>query len=121
MLVVDDGTLNAGATKARRPPKGAGNGDGHGVLGMAERAAAFDGTLVAGLACRRGWQVAVTPGHQGARPLVTIRVLLVDDQALLRKGFRMILEAEQDISVIGEASDGLAVVRLVSPIDPTSC
>jgi DNA-binding NarL/FixJ family response regulator len=37
---------------------------------------------------------------------VTIRVLLVDDQALLRKGFRMILEEKDDIDVVAEAADG---------------
>ncbi|MDT7550878.1 MAG: hypothetical protein QOE84_3272, partial [Actinomycetota bacterium] len=35
-----------------------------------------------------------------------IRVLLVDDQALVRAGFRMILEAEPDLVVAGEAADG---------------
>lgn len=35
-----------------------------------------------------------------------IRVLLVDDQALLRKGFRMVLEEQADIEVVGEAADG---------------
>jgi DNA-binding NarL/FixJ family response regulator len=43
---------------------------------------------------------------------VTIRVLLADDQPLLRTGFRMILEAEPDIEVVGEAGDGEAAVRL---------
>jgi DNA-binding NarL/FixJ family response regulator len=35
-----------------------------------------------------------------------IRVLIVDDQSLVRAGFRMILEAEKDIEVVGEAADG---------------
>jgi DNA-binding NarL/FixJ family response regulator len=35
-----------------------------------------------------------------------IRVLIVDDQALIRGGFRLILEAQADIEVVGEASDG---------------
>ncbi|MBO3752304.1 response regulator transcription factor [Streptosporangiaceae bacterium NEAU-GS5] len=37
---------------------------------------------------------------------MTIRVLLVDDQPLLRTGFRFILEAEHDVTVVGEAGDG---------------
>jgi DNA-binding NarL/FixJ family response regulator len=49
---------------------------------------------------------------------MTIRVVLADDQALLRKGFRMILEAEEDISIIGEAADGEAAVRLVELYQP---
>jgi DNA-binding NarL/FixJ family response regulator len=43
---------------------------------------------------------------------MTIRVLLVDDQPLLRTGFRLILENEPDIVVVGEAGDGAAGVRL---------
>ena len=43
---------------------------------------------------------------------MTIRVLLVDDQPLLRTGFRLILENEPDITVIGEAGDGAAGVRI---------
>jgi DNA-binding NarL/FixJ family response regulator len=40
-----------------------------------------------------------------------IRILLADDQALVRGGFRMILEAEPDIEVVGEAADGSEVVE----------
>jgi DNA-binding NarL/FixJ family response regulator len=43
---------------------------------------------------------------------VTISVLVVDDQALVRTGFRMILEAESDLEVVGEAVDGLEAVEL---------
>jgi DNA-binding NarL/FixJ family response regulator len=39
-----------------------------------------------------------------------IRVLLVDDQELVRGGFRMILDAHEDIAVVGEADDGAAAV-----------
>jgi DNA-binding NarL/FixJ family response regulator len=47
-----------------------------------------------------------------------IRVLIADDQALLRGGFRMILDAQKDIEVVGEAGDGreaLAQVRELKP------
>ncbi|MBO8202634.1 response regulator [Streptomyces smyrnaeus] len=50
---------------------------------------------------------------------MTIRVMLVDDQALLRTGFRMVLTAQQDMEVAAEASDGaeaLAVLR-ETPVD----
>jgi DNA-binding NarL/FixJ family response regulator len=47
-----------------------------------------------------------------------IRVLLADDQALVRAGFRALLDAEDDIEVVGEASDGAAAVRLASSIRP---
>jgi DNA-binding NarL/FixJ family response regulator len=40
-----------------------------------------------------------------------IRVLLADDQALVRGGFRLILEAQPDVEVVGEASDGVQAVR----------
>ena len=36
---------------------------------------------------------------------MTVRVVLADDQALLRKGFRMILEAEEGVEIVGEAAD----------------
>ncbi|GAA4945846.1 hypothetical protein GCM10023238_10240 [Streptomyces heliomycini] len=49
---------------------------------------------------------------------MAIRVLLVDDQPLLRTGFRMILEAEQDIAVVGEAGDGLQALDQVRALQP---
>jgi DNA-binding NarL/FixJ family response regulator len=45
-------------------------------------------------------------------------VVLADDQALLRKGFRMILEAEDGIEIVGEAADGSDAVRLVELYKP---
>jgi len=49
---------------------------------------------------------------------MTIRVLLADDQKLVRSGFRMILRAEPDIDVIGEAEDGAEAVALTRELDP---
>jgi DNA-binding NarL/FixJ family response regulator len=49
---------------------------------------------------------------------VTVRIVLADDQALLRKGFRMILEAEAGLEIVGEAADGQDAVRLVELYHP---
>jgi DNA-binding NarL/FixJ family response regulator len=43
---------------------------------------------------------------------VSIRILLVDDQELVRAGFRMVLDAQPDMTVVGEAGDGLAAIDL---------
>jgi DNA-binding NarL/FixJ family response regulator len=47
-----------------------------------------------------------------------IRVLVVDDQGLVRAGFRMILEAQPDIEVVGEAADGLDAVEAARRLRP---
>jgi len=49
---------------------------------------------------------------------VSIRVQLCDDQALVRSGFRMVLEAREDMLVIGEADDGIQAVALAGHAKP---
>ena len=49
---------------------------------------------------------------------MTIRVLLCDDQALVRSGFRLILESREDIEVVGEAEDGREAIELARRVDP---
>ena len=47
-----------------------------------------------------------------------IRVLLCDDQALVRSGFRMVLESREDLQVVGEAEDGVQAVGLTLHAKP---
>lgn len=47
-----------------------------------------------------------------------IRVLLADDQPLLRMGFRMVLEAHDGLEVVGEAADGTAAIAAVGDLNP---
>ena len=49
---------------------------------------------------------------------MTATVALVDDQDLVRTGFRMILSVEDDIELVGEAADGLAATKLVEQLSP---
>jgi DNA-binding NarL/FixJ family response regulator len=57
------------------------------------------------------------PGRRSATPPdgdgVAITVALIDDQELVRTGFRMILESEDDIEVVGEAADGRSGLELI--------
>ena len=47
-----------------------------------------------------------------------IRLLLADDQQMVRAGFRLVLDAQPDMSVVGEANDGAEAVQLVDELAP---
>ena len=49
---------------------------------------------------------------------MSVRVLLADDQALVRGGFRMILESRPDLDVVGEAADGAEALALTAELGP---
>ena len=49
---------------------------------------------------------------------MTVRVVIADDQQLIRAGFRMILAAEPDIEVVGEAATGAEAVSLTRELRP---
>jgi DNA-binding NarL/FixJ family response regulator len=49
---------------------------------------------------------------------MSVRILIADDQALVRAGFKMILDAEDDLDVVGEASDGAEAVAMAEDLEP---
>lgn len=60
----------------------------------------------------------VAAGERAADPDGRIRILLVDDEALVRAGLRMILSSAPDLEVVGEATDGTEVVERVRALSP---
>ena len=87
---------------------------GNGIVGMRERAGALGRTVDAGPRPGGGFRVAahLPDGHS------MISVVIADDQALVRAGFRALLDAQHDIDVVGEAADGDEAVRLALELRP---
>jgi DNA-binding NarL/FixJ family response regulator len=61
---------------------------------------------------------AGVPGAPGEAGRAAVRVLLVDDQSLVRTGFRMILQDEPDLEVVGEAANGQAAIDAIPTLRP---
>lgn len=59
-----------------------------------------------------------TAASAASSPSRPVRVVLADDQALMRMGFRMVLDAEEDIEVVGEASDGTSAIAQARGLRP---
>ena len=91
---------------------------GHGLIGIGERVKLYGGEMARGPGKRR----RLSPQHPssaGPVPLMKIRVLIADDQSMVRAGFRMLLSGEEDVEVVAEASDGLEAVAKAARFDPT--
>jgi DNA-binding NarL/FixJ family response regulator len=56
-----------------------------------------------------------------AASVTPIRVLIADDQAMVRAGFRMIIDSQPDLTVVGEADNGRTAVELAQRIRPDVC
>jgi DNA-binding NarL/FixJ family response regulator len=82
---------------------------------MRERVALYGGELHHGQRTEGGY---VVPPAAAQRAAMSIRVLLADDERLVRAGFRMLLKAEADIEVVGEASDGRQAVDAAARLHP---
>ncbi len=99
LTVVDDGVSHP---SGRSP-------SGYGLVGMAERATLLGGTLEAGPGRDRGLDRECRAAAVRWRPM-TIRVLVADDQEIVRTGLAMILGAQPDIEVVAQAADGRTAV-----------
>jgi PAS domain S-box-containing protein len=129
-LVVQDDGKGFDLEQVRRPTRQGGLG----LYGLHERVALLGGTLALDTAPGQGVRLTVTvplqgkseslpsPGQpskrRGTRTHVGIKVLLVDDHAVVREGLRMALDAQPGITVLGEAEDGRQALELIEELRP---
>ena len=113
------GHLRRGHDPAGRSGHGAGQ---HARAGGTDGGAPHAASAAAGRPGRRGARARVDPDGSGSEGHVMsdrrIRVLLADDHALVRHGFRRILEDEPDIEVVGEAGGGAEAIALDRRLEP---
>ena len=98
---------------------GDGRGDGLGLVGMRERVGLLGGRLASSPTEGAGTTIVAEVPLRDQED--TIRVLIVDDHAVVRSGLRLLLDAEDDIEVVGEAGDvRTARLRGAASRSPTS-
>ena len=85
---------------------------------MRERVKIYGGEMSAGTASGGGFVLSTRLPLRGTRPM-SIRVLVADDQSMVRAGFRMLLAGEDGIEVVAEASNGLEAVAKAARFQPT--
>jgi signal transduction histidine kinase/ActR/RegA family two-component response regulator len=135
IVVKDNGQGFEPASLETRP-----EGEQFGLFTIRERIEALGGSVEVNSAPSQGTAIAltlplVTPRQPdvlsltatvrslkqagaSSQPSVTRRLLLVDDHAMVRQGLRAILETYQDLSVVGEATNGLEALSMASDADP---
>ena len=90
---------------------------GHGLVGIRERVKLYGGEMTR----RRGERRRLRRSARASRcrrAAMSIRVLVADDQSMVRAGFRMLLAGEEDIEVVAEASNGLEAVDKAARFQP---
>ncbi len=107
LTVDDDGSVGM----AGRAPAG------YGLVGMRERATLLGGTFHAGPTAEPGLAGRGDPAPNRDATM-SIRVLIADDQPIVRTGLTMLLDAQPDIEVVGAAADGREAVRLALQLRP---
>ena len=113
LTIVDSGD---GAAATAPPAPG-----GHGLIGMRERTALFGGTPHRRPAPRPGFEVRASLPYDERVAMTPLRVVIADDQPMMRAGFKAVLEATGDIEVVAEAGTGAEAVEAASGTPPTSC